>query len=90
VAENRALAQEKLGAPLIVDGYAQQITRQQITRELHAVHLRSDGSGERTRQRGLPDAGDVLDQDVPASEKCDDGELDDCRLTFERAFDGAP
>ena len=35
------------------------------------------------RERGLPDAGDVLEQDVPSSEQRGDGETDDGALAVE-------
>jgi len=90
VAEDRALAQEELRAPLIVDRHTDEVAREQIARELHAVHLGTHGAGQGAGERGLSHARNILDQDVTTREERDRGELDDARLAFERAFNDAP
>ncbi len=43
-------------------------------RELHAVERQVERPGERLREHGLPDPGDVLDQDVALREQAEQGQ----------------
>ena len=74
--------------PLVVDADAEHVARQQVARELDAPQLAADGLGEGARERGLADAGDVLDEQVAAREERDERELDGVVLALEGPLDG--
>ena len=86
VREDRALPQDELALALVVDADAEHVAREQVARELHATQLAADGLRERASERGLADAGDVLDEQVPAREERDQRELDGFLLALERAL----
>ena len=87
VREDRALPEDELARPLIIDRDAHDVARQQIARELHAPQIPSDGARERARERRLADARDVLDEQVPSAEQRDERELHGLFLSLESAFD---
>ena len=74
--------------PLVVDADAEDVARQEVARELDAPQLAADGLGEGARERGLADAGHVLDEQVPAREERHERELDGVLLALEGALDG--
>ena len=70
VGEDRPLVEaEALGAG-VVDRHTDDVRRQQIGRELHALEGGADRAGERLGQRGLAGAGVVLEQHVTAAGEC--------------------
>ena len=67
--ENRARVEHEALLAALVDGDAGQVAGHQVGGELHAGKLQPEGAGQRVRQRGLADAGNVLDQQVPAGQQ---------------------
>src|ERR1041384_5351714 len=67
----------ELGA---VDGYAQNVGRQQVARELDAMKLACQGSRQGIAQRGFSDTWNIFDQQMTLCQKGDDRQLD--RLLF--------
>ena len=53
----------------IVDRDAEDVGRQHVARELDALELQAERAGEHVRERRLADAGQILDQQVPAREE---------------------
>jgi len=80
------VSQDEFGAALVVDADTQNIARQEITRKLHAAKLTSHCLCQGSRKRRLADAGNVLDEQMPAGEKCDQGKLDGLVLPLEGAL----
>ena len=73
---------------------AEDVAREQVRRALDAREVQAERAAERPRQQRLPDAGDVLDQDVATCQQGDQQEadglfLDDDRLP-DRVADRAP
>ena len=60
---------------LVEHRYAEHVCRQQVARELNARVLEAEHSREGLRERGLADARNVLDQEVPAREQAREREL---------------
>ena len=58
------------------DRDADDVRRQQVARELDALELQAERARERVRERGLADAGQVLDQQVAAREQAGEREPD--------------
>lgn len=58
----------------IEHGHSDDIGRQQIRGELHALELEAERRGERVRQGGLAEPRQVLDQQVPARQQRDECE----------------
>jgi hypothetical protein len=69
VREHRAGPELEAVLALVVDVRADHVRRQQVGRALDAGVLGVDRAGERPRERGLPDAGVVLDQHVALGEQ---------------------
>ena len=90
VREDRALAKYELARALVPNGNAHHVARQKIACKLQAFEIASHGLCNGPRKRGLPDAGNVFDQKMAASEQRDESELDDVRLSFEGILDGVP
>jgi len=67
--EDRALAKFEDLARALKHGYADDVGRQQVARELHALPCESQHVREGVRKSGLADAGHVLDEEVAAREK---------------------
>ena len=71
---------------------AEHVRRQQVARELNALVAQAQRFRERVRERGLADAGHVLDQQVAAREQAGDAQAQVPRLAdddpFERLEDG--
>ncbi len=88
VREDRPLAQDELAAALIVDADAKDIAGQEVARELHSAELAAEGFGQGAREGSLADAGDVLDEQVPARQEGDEGELHRIVLALEGSLDG--
>jgi hypothetical protein len=82
------LPEDELSGALIVDGDPEHVAREEITCKLHAPEVAADRACECSGEGRLADARDVLDEQVPASEKRDEGELDGFLLALESSFDG--
>jgi hypothetical protein len=52
---------------------ADQVAGHQVGGELHAPEVQAERDGQRMRQRGLADAGHVLDQQVAAGQQAGHG-----------------
>ena len=52
----------------VVDGRAEQVGGQQVGRELHPLEVQAQRRGERPRDQRLAEAGQILDEDVPAGQ----------------------
>ena len=68
VGEHRAGVELEAGGSLVEDVGADQVGGQQIGGALHPRVLGLQRAGEGTGERGLADAGGVLDQHVPIGE----------------------
>jgi hypothetical protein len=66
VREYRTVTKNELSAALVVDADPEDIARKEVACELHATKLAADCLGERPSEGGLADAGNVLDEQVPA------------------------
>ena len=64
---------------LVVDDRADEVGREQVGRELDARELGVDRVAERAHRERLGEAGDALEQDVPAREQADEDALDHVR-----------
>ena len=71
VGEDRTRLENEFAGARVVDAGADNIGRQQVGRELHAMKRAIDAGGERSGEQGLADARDVLNQDVTFSQKSD-------------------
>ncbi len=58
----------------LVHRHAQDVRRQQVGGELHALEAQAQGRCHRMRQRGLAQTGQVLDQQVAVGEQGDEGQ----------------
>ena len=67
----------------VVDGDAEHVAGQHVAGELQAVEAAGDGARQGLRQRGLADAGHVLDQQVAARQQADQREPHHFRLCRE-------
>lgn len=74
--EQRAGMELKLATLAFVYAHADNVRRQQVAGELHALKRQIERGGEGVRQGGLADAGKVFDQQVTASEKAGEREPD--------------
>ena len=54
---------------LVENGTAQDVTGQHVAGELNPSEFKAHASGEHLGQRGLADAGDVLDEQVPTGKQ---------------------
>ena len=90
VGEHGAGLELELARLLVEDRHAGDVARQQVRRELDAAHRAVDGAGQRLGQHRLPDARDVLDQQVPLGEQHDERELDDLGLALDDLLDVVP
>ncbi len=59
----------ELAGLAVVDRYTEYIGGQQIARELHPLEGQTQRSGEGVGEGGLADAGNILDQQVPARQQ---------------------
>ena len=66
----------KLPLLALVDGDAEDVGRQHVARELDALELQSERARQHVRERGLADAGNVLDQQVAAREQAGERHAD--------------
>ena len=60
---------------------------QEVRGELDPVPGAADGAGDRLGERGLADAGDVLDEEVPGREQADEREVDRFALALDHPLD---
>ena len=87
VGEDRAGPElEALGGP-VPHADADDVGRQQVGRELDAAVVGVDRRGERLGQRGLADAGHVLDEQVALGEQAEEGQQDDVVLALDDPAD---
>ena len=70
------------------DPDARDVGREQVGRELDPPERAAERPGECLREHRLPDARDVLDQDVALSEKRDDAQTDGVVLALDHVLDG--
>jgi len=64
-------------APVAIEhGHADDVRRQQVVGELHPLELQAQRDRQRVSERGLADAGQVLDQEVPACEQAGQRQAD--------------
>ena len=68
IAQDRAGLVDHLPGRFVVEREPDDVAREHIGRELHAVILQSERFRERKRHGGFADAGNVLQQDMPARE----------------------
>src|SRR6478672_11250259 len=74
VRENPAWPELEVSCLAVVDRDTCDVRRQQVRRELDALDGAVDGAGQRLGQHGLPDPGNVLDEQVPLGEQdCERG-----------------
>ena len=69
VGKNRAGMKLEATAVAIVDGNAKDVGRQEVTGKLNTLIVQTECRGERMRQGGLTHTGQILDQQVPASQQ---------------------
>ena len=79
--------EDELARVLVEDRDAGDVARQQIRRELDPLPRRSECACEAARERRLPDARDVLQQQVALGEQADEGEVDHLGLALDEAVD---
>jgi hypothetical protein len=85
--EDRSGVKLESASLAVVDRYADDIGRQQVTGELDALEAQTQGSGERVRQHGFAYAGNVFDQQVSARQKAGDRQPDLAFLAEDDAAD---
>ena len=73
--ENRPGMEAERLRPLVEDRHAEHVGGQQVARELDARVIETERGGQRLRQRRLPDAGNVLDQQMAAREQAGQREV---------------
>ena len=71
----------------LVHRHAEDVGRQQVGGELHALEAEAEGGRHRMRQRGLAEAGQVLDQQVAVGEQGDEGKPHLLRLAQHQRVD---
>jgi len=64
--EDRTRMKTEAAVGGLIDRDAKDVRRQQVAGELNALELQSEHARERERERGLADAGHVLDQQMSA------------------------
>ena len=69
IGEYRAGVEIEATGIAVVDRNAEDVGRQQVAGELDALEAQSECGCNRMRQRGFPDAGQVLDQQMPAGKQ---------------------
>jgi hypothetical protein len=72
---------------LVEDRDAEDVAGQQVGRELHALEVEAERGRERARERGLAEAGQVLDEQVAAGEQGGEGEPHLARLAEHQRID---
>ncbi len=85
--EHRAGMELESLARGVEDGHAEDVRRQQVGGELHALELQADGGRQRMRERGLAQARQILDQDVAVGEQRDEGQPHLVRLAQHQRID---
>jgi len=88
VGEDRALAELEALRLLVEDADAEDVRRQEVRGELDAPERAADGAGERAGERGLADAGHVLDEHMAARRQRSDGEAHYAGLAVDDLGDG--
>jgi hypothetical protein len=76
VGEDRTELRGELALELVVDDGPDQVGRQEVGGELDAGELRVDRVAQRADRERLGEAGDALEQDVPARQQPDQDALD--------------
>ena len=87
VGEDRSGLEPELLVRAFVDAHPDQVGRQQVGGELHALPGAVDRRRERLGEARLAHPRHVLDQEVPLGEQCDDGELDRLALAVHHRGD---
>ena len=86
--EHRALAELELLRGAVEDRNAEDVGRQQVAGELHALPVEAQHPRQRMRQRGLADAGHVFDQQVAARQQAGQARRICCGLAEDDAYRG--
>jgi hypothetical protein len=91
--EHGAFVELEPAAVAVKHGYPEHVGGQEVARELNAVVAEPQGFRERVRERGLADAGQVLDEQVAAREQARQRQLELTALAdhdaLERLDDGS-
>ena len=85
--EDRAALEAELAGLALEDGHAEHVRGQQIAGELHPLERQAQRAGEGVGERGLADARDVLDQQVPARQQAGEAQADLLLLAENDAVD---
>ena len=67
--------------------HADDVRRQQIGRELHALEAQAEAGRQRMRQRGLAQPRQILDQHVAVGQQGDEGQAHFLRLAQDQLID---
>ncbi len=78
--KNWARMKSESTVALLVDRYAQDVRWQQVGSELKALEIQPQRGGERARQRGLAEAGQILDQQMSAGQQAGERHIHLSRL----------
>ncbi len=87
VGENGSRPGLELGGPGIVEGHSQDIGGEEITGELDSPESQPQASSKGMGQGSLPNTRDVLEKDMPTSEKSCKGEANYLPLSVEDTLD---
>jgi hypothetical protein len=87
VGEDRAGVEPEPLLFLVVDRDAGDVAGQQVRGELDAAPPPADAAGQTAGERGLTEAGHVLDQQVPLGQQGGQRHLDQLRLAFDHLLD---
>ncbi|MCW0465943.1 hypothetical protein NB705_003016 [Xanthomonas sacchari] len=87
VGEHRAGVELELARLRVVHRHAEHIGRQQIGGELHALEAKPQARRQRMRQRGLAQAGQILDQQMSAGQQGDKRHAHLLRLAQDQRID---
>ena len=87
VGEHPAGPELELVGGAVPDRHAGDVGRQEVGGELDALAGAADRAGDRLGQRGLADARDVLDEEVPLGQHAHEGEVDGVALALDHSFD---
>ncbi len=86
--EHRALPEFELLRGAVEDRHAEDVGRQQVAGELHALPGEAQHLRQRMGEGGLADAGHVLDQQVAARQQAGEGEPQRAGLAEDDAVEG--
>ena len=87
IREDRARFELELLRVRVINGDAQHVTGQHVAGELQAVKPALHRARQRVRERGLSDAGNVFDQQVPARQQAHQRQPHHIRLAANRSVE---